>query len=120
IAAARHHGGPRIVLPGTIYNYDAATVPVISADTPQRAASRKGVIRVEMEARLRAASGEAPCLIVRAGDFFGPGARSSWFSQAMVRPGHPIRRIVNPARGGGHSWAYLPDLAETFARLMDA
>src|SRR5690606_15902565 len=21
--------------------------------------------------------------------------------------------------GGGHSWAYLPDLAETFARLLD-
>jgi len=60
-----------------------------------------------------------PALILRAGDFFGPGARSSWFSQAMIAPGKSVKRIMNPARGGGHSWAYLPDLAETFALLLD-
>ena len=118
IAAARA-AGARVVLPGTIYNYDPATTPVVSADTPQRPKSRKGAIRVALEDRLRQAAPEVPSLILRAGDFFGPGARSSWFSQAMVSPGKPLRRIVNPARGGGHSWAYLPDLAETFARLAD-
>lgn len=118
IAAARAAGGARIVLPGTIYNFDPGTTSLIGTDTPQRPNSRKGMIRVALEKRLEQAAPEVPTLILRAGDFFGPGARSSWFSQAMVTPGKLPRWIVNPARGGGHSWAYLPDLAEAFARLL--
>ena len=119
IAAARSAGGARIVLPGTIYNYNPETTPVIDAQTPQTPESRKGRIRVTLERRLADAAPEVPSLILRGGDYFGPGARSSWFAQAMVKPGKPVKRIVNPARGGGHSWAYMPDLGETFARLLD-
>lgn len=120
IAAARAAGGARIVLPGIIYNYDPARTPVVDAGSVQESRSRKGAIRVALEQRLADAAPEVPSLILRAGDFFGPGVRSSWFAQAMVTPGKPVTRIVNPARGAGHSWAYLPDLAEAFARLMDA
>lgn len=119
LSAARAAGGARVVLPGTIYNFDPATTPVIGADSPQQATSRKGRVRQAMEARLEQAAPEVPSLILRAGDFFGPGARSSWFAQAMVKPGRPLRRLTNVAQGPGHSWAYLPDLAETFARLLD-
>lgn len=118
--AAAAVAGARIVLPGTIYNFDPAQVPVIDADSPQMPRTRKGAIRVRMEQMLEEAAPAVPSLIVRAGDFFGPGARSNWFAQAMVKPGQPIRRLLNPSTGPGHSWAYLPDLAETFARLMDA
>jgi nucleoside-diphosphate-sugar epimerase len=124
IAAARlaNPGGrsARVVLPGTVYNYDPRLTPLVDEATPQRPRSRKGAIRVELERRLERAAPEVPSLIVRAGDFFGPGARSSWFTQAMVARGKPLRRITRLTRGGGHSWAYLPDLAEAFARLMDA
>lgn len=119
IAAARRAGGARVVLPGTIYNFDPATTPVIDAGSAQCPKSRKGVIRVALEQRLERAAPDVPALILRAGDFFGPGVRASWFAQAMISPGKPLRRIINPARGAGHSWAYLPDLAETFARLVD-
>lgn len=118
IAAARAAGGARIVLPGTNYNYDAATTSVIDETTPQRARSEKGRIRIALESRLKAVSAECPVLILRAGDFIGAGARSSWFASAMVRPGKPVTRLVNPGKGVGHSWAYLPDLAEAFARLL--
>jgi len=120
IAAARAAGGVRIVLPGTIYNFDPANTPVVDATTRQAPRSRKGAIRVALERRLEDAAPEVPSLILRAGDFFGPGVRSSWFAEAMVTPGKRLARIVNPARGAGHSWAYLPDLAEAFARLIDA
>lgn len=118
IAAARAAGGARLVLPGTIYNFDPETTPLVGSDTAQLPKSRKGAIRVLLEQRLEQAAPEVPSLILRAGDFFGPGTRSSWFSQAMIAPGKPVRRIMNPARGGGHSWAYLPDLAEAFALLL--
>lgn len=120
IAAARAAGGARVVLPGTIYNFDPATTPVIGEDSAQRPRSRKGRIRLALEKRLEDAAPEVPSLILRAGDFFGPGAGSSWFGQAMVMGKDRVRRIVNPARGAGHSFAYLPDLAEAFARLLDA
>jgi nucleoside-diphosphate-sugar epimerase len=120
IAAARAAGGVRVILPGTIYNFDPTETPVIDAGSPQQPRSRKGAIRVAMEKRLEDAAPDVPSLILRAGDFFGPGAaKSSWFAQAMVSPGRPITRIVRMDRGGGHSWAYLPDLAEAFARLID-
>ena len=55
IAAARAAGGARIVLPGTLYNYDPAHVPVIGADTPQRPVTDKG--RDPRRARGSAAGG---------------------------------------------------------------
>ncbi|MEA3390702.1 MAG: NAD(P)H-binding protein [Pseudomonadota bacterium] len=118
IAAAKA-ARARIVLPGTIYNFDPAKVSLIDAGSPQMPRTRKGAIRVRMERMLEDAAPVAPSLIVRAGDFFGPGARSSWFAQGLVKPGRPIQRLLNPGTSAGHSWAYLPDLAETFAQLMD-
>ncbi|WP_319499240.1 NAD(P)H-binding protein [uncultured Cohaesibacter sp.] len=118
IAAARAIGA-RIILPGTIYNFDPATTPVVASGTAQTGTTRKGKVRIELERLLRDASRDVPVLIVRSGDFFGPDARSSWFCQGMIKPGRPIGRIDRVTRGGGHSWAYLPDLAEAIAQLAD-
>ena len=60
--------------------------------------TRKGAIRVAMEARLReAAAAGTPVLVVRAGDFFGPRAGNNWFSQGLVKPGQPAA-VDHPAR----------------------
>ena len=119
IAAARA-AGAQILLPGTIYNYGPDAFPVLAEGSPQHPLTRKGAIRVQLEDRLRAAAeGGVRVLIVRAGDFFGPSAKNSWFSQGLVKPGRPVRSVANPGRRGvGHSWAYLPDLAETMVRLV--
>ena len=42
ITAARAAGGARVVLPGTIYNFDPTQASVIDADTPQAPRTRKG------------------------------------------------------------------------------
>ncbi len=117
IAAARATGA-RVVLPGTIYNYDAADTPLINEATPQTARGAKGRIRIEMERRLAAAAPEVKSLIVRAGDFFGPDVTQSWFAQVLAKP--PLTAIMDPGRPGiGHGWAYVPDLAETMAQLLE-
>jgi len=118
LAAARAAGGARIALPGTVYNYDPARTPVIDENTPQNARTEKGRIRVALERKLAEAAPEVPSLIVRAGDFFGPAARASWFAQAMVRPGRPVRTFTSMAPGVPHAYAYLPDLAAAFAALL--
>ena len=81
--------------------------------------TRKGRIRVEMEDMLAAAAAEGlRYLMVRAGDFFGPKAPSSWATVLMG--GGTAGKIRTPERPGTrHAWAYLPDLAETFARLAE-
>ena len=109
-----------VVLPGTVYNYGPDAFPLLSEDSPQHPLSRKGAIRVELERRLQAATGRgARAIIVRAGDFFGPQAASSWFSQALVKPGKPVAAIALPgAPGIGHQWAYLPDVARTMIELL--
>jgi len=120
IAAAEAHGA-RILLPGTVYNFGPDAGPVIDETAPQNPKTRKGAVRVEMEQLLvRAADRGVRSLVVRAGDFFGPRAGNSWFSQALVKPGRPVRAIVYPGRPDvGHSWGYLPDVAETMARLVE-
>jgi nucleoside-diphosphate-sugar epimerase len=80
-----------VLLPGTIYNYGDKS-SVIDESTPQTPNSRKGAIRVEMEERLRDASWDRiRTIVVRAGDFFGASANSSWLSQGVVQRGQPIR-----------------------------
>ncbi len=113
--------GARILLPGTIYNYGPDAYPLLAEDAPQRPQTRKGRIRVEMEARLEAAAARGVrSLILRAGDYFGPRSGNNWFGQGLVKPGKPLKSILYPgAPGVGHAWAYLPDVAETFARLAD-
>jgi nucleoside-diphosphate-sugar epimerase len=119
IAAAERERA-MVVFPGTVYNYGPDAFPVISEQSPQHPATRKGAIRVEMERRLQAFSTRGGrVLIVRAGDFFGPIGGNNWFSQGLIKPGKAVTRISNPGRPGvGHQWAYLPDVARTMVRLL--
>ncbi|MFT3730436.1 MAG: NAD(P)H-binding protein [Hyphomicrobium sp.] len=113
--------GARIVLPGNVYNFGPDAFDSPDENAPQNPLTRKGKIRVEMERRLKEASDTgAKTLIVRAGDFFGPHAGGSWFSQGLIQPGKPVKVVRNPGKAGvGHQWAYLPDLAETMAVLLE-
>lgn len=120
IAAAIAEGAT-IVLPGTVYNYGPDAFPRVGEDSPQHPHTRKGAIRVEMERHLLDASRNgARVLIVRAGDFFGPRAANSWFSQGLVKPGKPVATVSYPgAPGMAHQWAYLPDVARTMVQLLE-
>ena len=120
IAAAAAEGAT-IVLPGTVYNFGPDAFPLLAEDSPQRPATRKGAIRVEMERRLEAASRRgARVLIVRAGDFFGPKAGNNWFSQGLVKAEQPVKAVSYPGSPGiGHQWSYLPDVARTMVELLE-
>ena len=68
---------------------------------------------------LQAAANEGVrSLVLRAGDYFGPHQPASWLRDVIVKPGAPLRSVTYPGEAEvGHAWAYLPDLAETAARL---
>lgn len=119
--AAAEAAGARLIYPGSVYVYGPDAGSVLAEDAPQRPRTRKGRIRVEMEEMLHAAAARGlRTLVLRAGDFFGPRAPSSWVSTVLLGNGKPLRRVVTPERPEvGHAWAYLPDLAETVALLAD-
>ena len=121
IAAARASGA-RIVLPGCVYNYAPDLGADIGEDAPQAPVTRKGAIRVAAEQRLREVAGEGvKVLILRAGDFFGPAAPNSGLSWIITHSGGRMTGVYQPGPASvGHDFAYLPDLGETLARLVDA
>src|SRR5205085_665885 len=78
--------GKTMLFPGNIYNF-AAGEPVLAPDTVQHPATPRGAIRVRVETMFRDAAerGDVQVVILRAGDFFGPGATTDWFDQMMMR-----------------------------------
>ena len=105
-----------LMVPGNVYNFGAGMPAKLREDTPQRAQTTKGQIRIAMEAQLRDSGVQA--VVIRAGDFFGSGTHS-WldiFIAKHVKAG----RLTYP----GHldvptAWAYLPDLARCFVAVAE-
>jgi nucleoside-diphosphate-sugar epimerase len=108
--------GANIVMIGNLYSYGKATMPMRES-TPEVPAESKGEVRRDLWAALRSATerGDAQAVEVRASDYFGPGASDD--AHLGTRFFHPILSnkrswaVGNPALP--HSWAYLPDLANT-------
>jgi len=112
--------GKTLLFPGTIYNYRASD-RTVSPATAQSAEAPRGEIRIRREAMLaRAAATQGfQTIILRGGDYYGPGNRGEWFEQAM---------LANVQRGKiahlgdlklRHSWAYLPDLGRALVVLAE-
>jgi nucleoside-diphosphate-sugar epimerase len=121
IAAAKASGAT-ILFPANVYVFSSSSPELASETTPRQPTTRKGQVRLEMEEMLEEAAREhgVRVIAVRAGDFFGPGVGNSWFAQALAKGGMQAKSIQSLARpGAGHAWAFVPDLAETFARLVD-
>ena len=120
IAAAKASGA-RLVIPGNVYNFAPDAGPAIGEDAPQVPVTRKGKIRVEMERRLREVSERdgVKVLILRAGDFFGPAAPNSALAWLAQKRRGRVSGVYAPGPAA-HAFAYMPDLGETLARLVDA
>lgn len=112
--------GKTLLFPGTIYNYRAAD-RVVSPDLRQIAEAPRGEIRIRLEAMLEKAAqdGRFQTLILRAGDFFGPGNRAEWFEAAMLMDERRGRLYHLGDLDKRHSWAYLPDLGRGFVTLAE-
>ncbi len=121
VLAGLKGSGKTLLFPGNIYNFGAKQ-HVLAPDTPQHPAREKGEIRVRLEQRLKKAAeaGDVQVLILRSGDFYGPGVTGTYFDLAMLtKAGRGIIQYpADPALG--HSWAYLPDLGEAYVKLAEA
>ena len=110
--------GKTMLFPGNIYNF-AKTDRVMRPDTPQHPETVRGELRVRVESALQAAAdrGDIQVLILRAGEFYGPGSSGDWFDQIMFREIKSGMVRTAGYAGVSHAWAYLPDLARAFEAL---
>lgn len=118
IEAARQHQAT-IVFPGNIYNYGNQKEP-IREDTLQRPHTRKGALRVALEAMLAKAAQEGECrvLTVRLPDFWGPNVLNEGVKPVFVGAlrQKPMPWLLNADIP--HQFVYTPDAAEIIVRLM--
>lgn len=116
IAAARAADAP-VLLPGNVYNFGRAMPELLDADTPQRAETRKGRIRIAMEAAYRAA--DVQTILLRAGDFIDTVPTGNWFESHIAAKAHRGRLTYPGPTDVVHAWAWLPDLARAAVAVAE-
>jgi nucleoside-diphosphate-sugar epimerase len=116
VIEALGQSGKTMLFPGNIYNF-SRTDRLVTPELAQRPETPRGAIRVRVEQLFEAAAmrGDIQAIILRAGDFYGPGSSGDWFDQAILSAKGKVQTMGAP--GVGHSWAYLPDLARAFEAL---
>lgn len=118
MAACREHGAIHL-FPGNVYNYGHKIPPLVKDDTAISKTTRKGTLRCAVEDyfRQQSSSHGVQTIILRAGDFYGGKMPGSWFDLAIAAK---MKKGVFTYPGPMnvvHSWAYLPDLADSFVQL---
>lgn len=112
--------GMRVIFPGNVYVFDPNQGALFHEQSPQRAISTKGEIRIRMEQRLKRASERgAQVLIIRGGDFIGPHAPSTWLDHLVKATKNGVNLSAAGAPDLTHTWAYLPDMARAAVGLAD-
>lgn len=109
-----------LMFPGNVYNFGSGMPRLLDESTPQRPNSIKGKLRVDVELALAQATqtSRLRAVVIRAGDFFGSGS-GSMFDQVTVSK---IKKGTFTHSGPldvATPWAYLPDLAQTFAAVAE-
>lgn len=119
VLAAGRASGAGLLIPGNVYPYGKEPVPW-GPDTPHRPVSRKGHIRVRMEAQYRDAadSGGPRTILLRGGDFMLPGAPQSVMNRIIL--GKVAKGSVTALGDPDalHAYAYLPDMAQAAVALV--
>ncbi|MFL6800048.1 MAG: NAD-dependent epimerase/dehydratase family protein [Xanthobacteraceae bacterium] len=118
---AAETAGATLMFPGSLYNYGSPLPLVIEEDTPMRASSHKGRLRIAIEDRLQEGAEErgVRTIIIRSGDFFGGNGRGSWLDLVIAKDIAKLRLTYPGPLDIVHAWAYLPDLAAVMVRLAD-
>lgn len=111
---AARASGARVLIPGNVYVYGQQLGPW-SANTPHRPCSRKGHIRVEMEAAWRASG--LPVTILRGGDFIDADQDGFSMDRVVLKDLHKGKIVAMGAPDAKRAYAYLPDFARAAAAL---
>ncbi len=108
-----------LLLPGNVYNFGSTMPSLLSEATAQRADTRKGKLRVQLEAAMeKRCEHGLRAIVLRAGNFFGSGS-GTWFDLAITKNLRKGQLLYPGALNVPQAWAYLPDLADATVQLAE-
>lgn len=115
VIAAAQASGATVIIPGNIYNFGNQP-GTLDENTPHRAHTRKGKIRITMEDTYRASG--VPTIILRAGNFIDPNGNGDLMSFMCkdIAKGK-LMGFGNP--DVTTAYAYVPDWARAAVMLAD-
>ncbi|MCW1931324.1 NAD-dependent epimerase/dehydratase family protein [Pararhodobacter zhoushanensis] len=118
IDAARASGAT-VLMPGTVYVYGDQQGPW-REDTPHRAASRKGQIRIDMEKAYRAAASDGVrTTILRAGDFLDAENPQTLFNLVVLKGAAKGKVTATGNPDAPRAYANLTDLSRAMVLLAE-
>ena len=116
VIAAAKASDATVILPGNVYNFGVVNGE-INEDTPQTPNSRKGHIRVEMEASDRAAGVQT--IVLRAGNFIDPNSEDDIMGVMLMRAVKKGRITHAGSPSARQAYAYVPDWARAAVMLAE-
>lgn len=117
VIAAGRSSGATVLVPGNVYVYGREPGPW-GPDTPQRPVSRKGAVRVRMEAEYRAAAERGmQVILLRGGDFLDPDSGATILRMVMLKRLAQGRITAMGPAEVPRAWAWLPDMGRAAAAL---
>ena len=108
--------GATLMFMGNIYNFGSTMPAILREDTPQRAETVKGRIRISIERLIE--QSDVRAVVIRAGDFFGSG-QGTWFDKVVVKDIRKAKFTYPGPADVATAWAYLPDLARSFVEVAE-
>lgn len=119
-ATVAEEQGLTIIFPANVYVFNPEDGPDFNESSAIAPINSKGNIRQAMEARLKDASAQgAKVIIIRCGDFIGQHASSTWIQQLIKVSNKNVLLTTTGPTDISHSWAYLPDVANTVAAITN-
>lgn len=123
VLEAAKASGATVIVPGNVYvfgNHPGQAPKLWDENTPHRAQTKKGRIRIEMEQAYRDAANEGvQTIILRAGDFIDPDSSDTLFGMLVASKLHKGRLTRLGGADVMHTYAYLPDLARAGVHLAE-
>lgn len=116
VIAAAKASGATVVLPANVYNFGPVG-GVWSEATPQRPLTRKGKIRVAMEAAYQASGVQT--IVLRAGNFIDPDHNGDIMDLFIMRDIAKGRLTAGGDATVLQTYCYLPDWAEAAVGLAE-
>jgi nucleoside-diphosphate-sugar epimerase len=116
VIAAAKASGATVILPGNVYNFGQQG-GIWSEDTPQRPVSRKGHIRMQMEARYRDSGVQT--IVLRAGNFIDPKGNGDIMQLFVLRTITKGRITMGGGPDVMQAWCYVPDWARAAVNLAE-
>ncbi|MBQ2262667.1 MAG: epimerase [Loktanella sp.] len=116
VIAAAKASGATVIIPGNIYNYGNQP-GTLDENTPHLARTRKGRVRIDMEAAYRDAG--VPTIILRAGNFIDPQGNGDVMQMFILREIAKGKVTYSDNPDALQAYCYLPDWARAAVQLAE-